>query len=134
MSFNVMQVGVGAIGQYWLSVIANLPDVEVVGLVDVNKDNLKEQAKKYDLGEEICFTSIENALEAVRCDAIINVTPPRFHKEIDLKAFQKGIPVLSEKPLSDNYDDALEIVEAAEKNKCIFMVSQNTGSESKPGR
>ncbi|TKJ46932.1 hypothetical protein CEE34_06325 [Candidatus Aerophobetes bacterium Ae_b3a] len=125
MSFNVMQVGVGAMGRNWLSAIESLPGVEMVGLVDVNKDRLKEQAKKNSLGEEICFTSIDNALAAVRCDAIINVTPPRFHKEIDLKAFQKGISVLSEKPLSDNYDDAVRIVEAAKRNKCIFMVSQN---------
>ncbi len=54
MSFSAMQVGVGAMGQAWLSVIASLPGVEVVGLVDVNKDSLKEQAKKHNLGEEIC--------------------------------------------------------------------------------
>jgi len=40
------------------------------------------------------------ALAAVQTDALINVTPPQFHRDVSIRALEAGIPVLSEKPLA----------------------------------
>jgi len=55
-------------------------------------------------------------------DAIVIATPVNTHKEIAVKSIEKGKHVFIEKPLSDNYDDALEVVNSAEKNSKILAV------------
>jgi predicted dehydrogenase len=56
---------------------------------------------------------------------VLNVTPPSAHKQVTLKAFEAGLHVLTEKPLSDTLRDAKDMVAAARKHKRILMVSQN---------
>lgn len=61
----------------------------------------------------------------VKADALLNVTPPSFHKETSIMALKEGLHLLIEKPLSDNLKDAEKIVETAEKYGRKVMVSQN---------
>jgi predicted dehydrogenase len=53
------------------------------------------------------------------------VTPPAVHREIAEKAFAAGLHVLGEKPLSDDFAVAKQIVEAGEKAGRKHMVTQN---------
>ncbi|MBL7127389.1 MAG: Gfo/Idh/MocA family oxidoreductase [Ignavibacteria bacterium] len=55
-------------------------------------------------------------------DAVVIATPVNTHKEIAIKSIEKGKHVFIEKPLSDNYNDALEVVNSAEKNDRILAV------------
>jgi predicted dehydrogenase len=72
-----------------------------------------------------CFTDLNRALGEVDADAILNVTPPQFHKEIALKAFKRRLHVLTEKPLADGMASGKEMVAAAREAGCTLMVSQN---------
>ncbi|MGQ9631016.1 MAG: Gfo/Idh/MocA family protein [bacterium] len=125
MALKVIQVGVGGFGARWTPILKKSKDVKLVGLVDVSEEALKVQVEKNGIDPKICYTDLDVALKDTRPEALVNVTPPAFHKEIDLRAFGAGCHVLSEKPLSDNYADALEIVEEAERRGLTFMVSQN---------
>lgn len=123
MKLRVIQVGVGGFGRTWVEVLARSEEVEVVGLVDVDEDVLGEAGKR--LGVDELFTDFEEALDEVDAEAVLDITPPKFRKEITLKALKAGKHVLSEKPLALSMEDAEAIVRAAEESGRTYMVSQN---------
>ncbi len=125
MNLRVIQVGVGGFGRGWLNVLKNAEDVRPVALVDVNEEALRKAAETLQLSPSQCFTDYGRALREVDADAVVNVTPPPAHREVALKAFQRKLHVLTEKPLADSMASAKEMVAAAERAGRILMVSQN---------
>lgn len=122
---DVVQVGIGGMGNAWLNTVKQSSDVDFVGVVEINPDIAAQQIERYSLNPSRVFASLADALSAVRPDAIINVTPPQFHKEISCFALEAGLPVLSEKPLAGTLAEAQEIVDTANRTGVLHMVAQN---------
>ncbi len=122
---GVIQVGVGGMGQTWLSTVAASDHVEHVAWVDVDEQVLKEKCEAYNFSLRHCYTSLQEALQKEKAQGLINVTPPQYHKEISCAALEAGLHVLSEKPLADSMTSAIDIVECAEEAGMILMVAQN---------
>lgn len=122
---KVIQVGIGGMGNAWLRAVLDSPNVEYAGFVEINDAIAAEQVERYGLDGSKIFKSLPDALAAVQADAVINVTPPQFHKEVSITALEAGLPVLSEKPLADSFDAALAIVEKANATGLLHMVGQN---------
>src|SRR3989442_10620895 len=115
LMLKVIQVGMGGMGNTWLKTVLASKEVGFAGFVEVNPAIAAQQAKTYGLDRATIFDSLDKALATVRPDGIIDVTPPHFHKDVSLKALAAGIPVLSEKPLSDTLADAQAIVQKADE-------------------
>jgi myo-inositol 2-dehydrogenase / D-chiro-inositol 1-dehydrogenase len=62
------------------------------------------------------FTRIEDALDACAADAILIATPGRFHEPVLLPVLQAGLPVLCEKPLTNDPESSWRILEAEQKH------------------
>lgn len=122
---KVIQVGIGGMGNAWLRTVLESPEVEYAGFVEVNQAMADAQAERYGLDRKLIFSSLAEALAAVPADGIINVTPPAFHREIDLIAVEAGIPVLSEKPLADTMEAAQAVVDKATETGALVMIAQN---------
>ena len=122
---KVIQVGIGGMGNAWLRAVQESPNVEYAGFVEVSDKIAAEQVQKYNLDGSTIFKSLDEALRQVKADGVINVTPPQFHKAVSLTALEAGIPVLSEKPLAGTREEALDIVEAANRTGVLHMVTQN---------
>lgn len=122
---KVIQVGIGGMGNAWLRTVLASKEVEYAAFVEINPAIAAQQAKQYGLDQALIFDSLDKALAAVHADAVIDVTPPRFHREVSLRALGAGIPVLSEKPLSDTLADAQAIVQKADETGVLHMVTQN---------
>jgi predicted dehydrogenase len=122
---NVIQVGIGGMGNAWLRAVQESPVVEYAALVEVNEAIAAEQTQKYNLTAVPVFKSLDDALRSVKADGVINVTPPQFHKAVSIAALEAGVPVLSEKPLADTRQAALDIVAAAERTGVLHVVTQN---------
>ncbi len=122
---NLLQVGIGGWGYSWAGVVKESKYWDPVGYVDVDPKNLQKAAETYDMNEENCFNDLDIALEKTDCDAVLVVVPPEYHKEVAIKALEKGKHVLVEKPLADNFPAAFEIVNKAEETGKKLMVSQN---------
>ncbi len=75
---------------------------EVVALV--GRDAAKTEATAKGLDIELACTSLAEAIERGRPDAVTIATPPDSHAELALEAIAAGLHVLCEKPLA--YDDA----------------------------
>ncbi len=112
-------------GNTWLSAVQRSPQVEFAGFVEINADIARAQAQTYGLDQARIFESLPGALEQVDADAVINVTPPQFHRDVTVMALEAGLPVLQEKPLAGTLADARAIAAAADETGVLCSVAQN---------
>ena len=61
------------------------------------------------------FTRVEDALSADALDAVVIATPGRFHEPVLLPVLEAGLPVLCEKPLTQDPESSWRVVEAEQK-------------------
>ena len=77
------------------------------------------------MGDVPASASLEATLDAQRPDFLVNVTAPTAHHAVTLAALERGIAVLSEKPLAATLAEAVEMIAAADRAERLLMVSQN---------
>jgi len=118
-------VGCGGISRAWLRAIQEMQDVNIVGLVDIVKDNAIARAREFGLENVFIGTDLSETLERTQPDAVFNCTIPEAHMEVTLEALQHGCHVLGEKPLADSMANAKKMVAAAEEAGKLFAVIQN---------
>ncbi|MEW5095502.1 Gfo/Idh/MocA family protein [Clavibacter michiganensis] len=121
---RVVQVGAGGMGQQWLQTIAEDPDVELVGVVDLDAEAARAGASAHGASAE-ASTDLGELIARVRPDAVIDVTIPRAHHPVTTQALFAGIPVLGEKPVALTVPEGLSLAAAAEITGELFMVSQS---------
>ncbi|MXW79197.1 MAG: gfo/Idh/MocA family oxidoreductase, partial [Gemmatimonadetes bacterium] len=94
MTIRTIHVGAGGRGRWPLSRFRDRTDFEAVALVDVNEENLATSRETTGLGEEACFSTPADALQAVDADAVVVITPPDLHAGQCLEAVRAGKHVL----------------------------------------
>jgi predicted dehydrogenase len=101
-------IGVGHLGQHHARILAGLPDVELVGVVDSNADQARSVADK--LGS----TPYEHFEPLVgHVDAVSIVTPTVHHHAVASAFLKAGVPVLVEKPVCRTVAEADELIALA---------------------
>lgn len=124
--------GLGGRGRMWLKSCRENADVEIVACVEPFADNSKRAVQEDGIAKEIIFSDLNQAVKQVKADFVLDVTPPSVHEQTALTAFENGLHVLGEKPLSDDYQAALRIVAAGKKAGLKHMVAQNYRFEGLP--
>ena len=99
--------------------------VEIVGLVDVVQDVLDKQGAALGLTPDRLFTDTDEAIDAVEADFAGVATPPQFHEQAVVAALEAGMPVITEKPISNELDSARAMVAAADRTGLPCAVIQN---------
>jgi predicted dehydrogenase len=99
--------------------VAEAPGVELAAVVDPDPE-----ARRY-VEATPGYGVLEDALEAIACDAVLVASPPGTHHIVAKAALEAGKHVLCEKPLATNLQDAFDLVETADKAERVLMVSQN---------
>jgi len=110
-------VGVGYLGQFHARIYARMPDVELVGVADVNARLAAETAANYGCA---AFSEAGELLDKI--DAVSIVVPTVSHFKVARPFLQQGVHMLMEKPLAPSYEEALQLVELAERTGVIFQV------------
>jgi predicted dehydrogenase len=123
-TFRVAVVGTGSISQFWLPLLRDRPDVDVVALVDVDAGVARAAAERDGVGAPI-FATLERAVDATAPDVVVNLTPPEWHRAIVETALGLGCHVLGEKPIATTLKDAQALVRAAEAAGRTYAVMQN---------
>jgi len=110
---NIAILGLGVMGRNHYRLLNENPDVNVVAVCDVIKD------ESY---KENFYTTVEDLIANESFDAAIIAVPTFLHKEVSLKLIDKGIHLLIEKPAASNVKDATQILDAAKKAnvKCVI--------------
>jgi predicted dehydrogenase len=125
MTLRMLQVGMGVRGAQWSRVIREHPGVVNVGYVRPELDIALRQVKEWGEPDVPCFDDLEKALETLKPDAVVLVTPPDGHHEQATLAFRHGCHVLCEKPLSEDLEETIDMVRQAEDRKLLFMAGMN---------
>lgn len=103
---------------------AEHPDaVELAAVCDL--DDAKAERFREQFGFRQAFTGIDAMLDAAEVDAIVAVMPIPAILPVARQLFARGLPVLMEKPLGQDVNQARAIVAAAEATGCPVMVSMN---------
>jgi predicted dehydrogenase len=114
---RVAVVGVGDFGRNHARVYRELPDAQLVGVVDQNAERAASAATEFGT---VALPSID-ALEG-RVDAVSLAVPTAQHARIGRELFGRGIDVLVEKPIAASLAEADELVAAAKASKRILQV------------
>lgn len=118
-------VGLGGRARSWVQVCRRTEGVELVGFVEPVDANREAAREQLELPPSQLFRTLEEALEAVRADFVLDVTPPAAHEAVAVTAFRAGLHVLQEKPLSDDWEAAKRTVAEAERHRRTYMITQN---------
>lgn len=123
-SLRVVQVGCGGIAGAWMRAIKTLDDIELVGLVDLARDQALKLAKAHELPESLVFDSLAQAVKATGAQAVFDTTVPGAHEAVTVEALSLGCHVLGEKPMSDTLASAQRMVAAAKQAGKLYAVTQ----------
>src|SRR5438046_3521693 len=104
-------IGAGVMGSNHARVLAGLPDVSLVGVVDPSPAHL---ARTAELANCQGFETLEQLL-AEDVDAVTIAAPTHLHHEVALACIARNIHVLVEKPIASTVAEGREIVAAAKK-------------------
>ncbi len=117
-------VGCGWAGSRHVEAIRELGDkIEVVCLVDNDKDFVKEKATEF--GIQKVYTDFEAVLNDAEVDAVDICTPHHLHCAQAVAAAEAGKHVLVEKPMARTVKEANRMMMAAEKNGVRLYVAES---------
>ena len=116
---KVAVIGVGYLGKFHAEKYADLPNVELVGVVDVDKGRADEVAAHLKTN---AFYSHKDILSRGKIDAVSIVVPTLLHHRIAKDFLAEGIDVLLEKPMASTIEEANELIKEAKKTKGILQI------------
>ena len=98
---RIAVIGVGSLGQHHARILAAMPGVDLVGIVDTNAARAQEIAATHGT------TVVSEASSLIgRVDGVSIATPTASHVEVALPFVEAGIAVLIEKPLASSLAEA----------------------------
>jgi len=112
-------IGIGGMGQAHANVIKQIEEAELVAVCDTEETRAKQVAEQHAVKY---FTDHRKLIDSGITEAVIIATPHYFHPEIAVYAMEKGLHVLSEKPIAVTVKQADAMVEAAKKTGRVFAV------------
>jgi predicted dehydrogenase len=110
-------IGTGHLGSIHLKLWLNEPDIEFIGIFDADLQHAQQLGKDNNIK---AFNSLDELISL--CDAVTIAVPTSLHYEIALKCINKGVHCFIEKPITDKYEEAKELIELANQKKVIIQV------------
>ncbi len=111
-------VGVGGISGAHIPAWEEMENAELVALCDIRPERMEKfQGKKH------LYNSYEEMLNNEELDIVDICLPTYLHADYAIMAMERGINVITEKPISLKNEDVERVYAAAEKNNVKFMVA-----------
>lgn len=111
-------VGVGGISSSHIPEWEAREDAELTALCDIRQECLDQYPEKRH------YTDFEEMLEKEELDIVDICLPTYLHVDYAVKAMERGIHVLCEKPISLHAEDIARAYDTAHKNHVNFMIAQ----------
>jgi predicted dehydrogenase len=108
---RVLVAGAGAFGREHLGRLAGRSDAEVVGVADTDPAILELIRSRH--GVVNCLTDSSRLIADVEADAIIVATPAASHVDICVRALERNLCALLEKPVAPSAAAAAALLAAA---------------------
>jgi predicted dehydrogenase len=115
--FRVAVVGAGHLGSVHAAIYSRMPQVELVGVVDVDASTAYRVAS-----ENHCEVLIPGSSLSGKVDAVSVAVPTSLHREVAEPILADGIPMLLEKPVAHSLEDGRAIVACALSSGAILLI------------
>ena len=116
MSINWGFIGAGVVASKALA-----PAVRSASNANLYAVASRDISKATNLSPERVYDNYDELINDPKVDAIYISLPNNFHAPIASRALRSGKAVLCEKPLTMNYQESLELVEAAALSKSLLV-------------
>src|SRR4051794_1103296 len=105
-------IGCGAISGAYLGMAKNFPIVEIAACADLDMEKAKAQGEKFSV-PKVC--SVNQLLNDDSIEIVLNLTVPKAHVPIAIKAMKKGKHTYAEKPFGVDRKEGLKALKVAEE-------------------
>ncbi len=113
---KIAVIGVGHLGKEHARIYSGMQDVNLTGIVDINKENGLAAAQRYNTRYYSSYKEILNKIDAASV-----VVPTKFHYEITKELLKNGIHVLVEKPMTGTIFEAEELIKLSKNNNTVLQ-------------
>lgn len=110
---KVAVIGVGHLGKEHARIYSQMPQVELVGVVDIDQQRAKEVASRYGTSPTVDIDKI---------DAASVVVPTDKHFEVAKELLERGKNVLIEKPMTRDLKEARQLLDLAKRRNLFIQV------------
>jgi predicted dehydrogenase len=114
---KVAVIGVGHLGKQHARLYAELPGVQLVGVVDILQPRAEEIASLYRTEAFIDYRQILGNVDAVSL-----AVPTMDHARIGVDLLEHGVDILVEKPIATSVEEARALIDAAARNGRVLQV------------
>ncbi|MFP4201285.1 MAG: Gfo/Idh/MocA family protein [Clostridia bacterium] len=111
--------GTGFARKVVLPALQRHPKTEAIGISSGHRSRAEEVAREY--GVRHHTTQFSELLD-LEPDAVIITTPPDLHHSMSMAALQRGIPVICEKPMALDANEAKEMCRTARENNLLAAI------------
>ena len=110
-------IGCGTIFPMHALSIQALEDVKLVAVCDIDKDKAQKKGKEFNVN---FYTDYKEMVEKEKPDCIHICLPHYLHSPVSIWCMERGINVLTEKPMATNLEDGEKMMKAARDNSVLF--------------
>lgn len=121
---RIAVIGCGGMARTWVKYTIERTDCQIVALADVDIDNAKAMAHDFGLTCPV-FTDVQTAVEATHPNLVYDITPPDIHHSVSTWAMRAGCDVMSEKPISNDVEQAKSLVQTSNETGRFYALMQN---------
>ena len=116
-------IGLGAAGRNHLKVLAGMPEVELVGISDINAEYVERFAKEYKA--PLATTDPQRLITDPAIEVIAIAAADKAHYPLVMACAAAGKHVACEKPIATEVAHGREMVAAMEKTGRLFCITFN---------
>jgi predicted dehydrogenase len=117
MPLRIAVIGVGHLGRHHARILGRLAGVQLVGVVDINRERAAQVAAEHGTRAYETWQDIPGGLEAVTV-----AVPTGQHVDVALPLIERGVHVLVEKPMARSVEDADRLIAAARARGTVLAV------------
>jgi len=123
---QIVLIGCGNIAERrYLPGFATIADrAKLAGIYDADTARMQATAARHDART---YPSLAALLADTRIDAVINLTPPAMHHEVNLAALRAGKHLLTEKTIAGTVEQATTLIEEARARGLVFLSAPAIG-------
>ena len=124
-NIRIAIVGLGRRGQYWLSLLKDMPGYDIVALCDLLEQNRDGALSQLDGGPDVrTYERYEDVLADERVDAVALAVRALDQGAMAAQALEAGKHVNAEVPAAHSIDDCWRIVLAAERSGKTYHLAE----------
>ena len=117
MKIKVAVIGVGYLGEHHARIYSSMSNIELAGVVDINKERADDVASKYSTKAFYDYRELIGKVQAVSI-----AVPTILHYQVALDFIRHNVDVLIEKPVTTSVEEADCLIKEAKERGVLIQV------------